>query len=322
MRALVTGAGGFLGSNLSRQLLEDGHEVRALVREGSSLANLAGLPVGIAIGDLQDTDSLLRAADGCDVAFHTAALYSEGERDAQSIYRTNVDGTRNLLDVARRLGIERVVHTSTIGTIGRSRGRNLPDENTPFNLWDSSSHYVRSKYLAEKEALDANGRDLATVVVNPCAPVGPWDSRPSATGRRIVDYLRGVVPPYPRGGINFIHVRDVARGHILAAEKGQSGRRYILGYRNLFLDEFLGLMEKASGQPRPVMPRPGVRSILLGRRRRSKGRASGPPALTADCSRAVWELGLPQSPLEDAFREAVDWFREHGYADRRVEALA
>ncbi|MDP2728629.1 MAG: NAD-dependent epimerase/dehydratase family protein, partial [Dehalococcoidia bacterium] len=252
MKVLVTGATGFLGSNLVRELLGDGEEVRALVRVGSNLANLSGLEVELVAGDLWDRSSLMQAAQGCCVVYHVAALYSERDEDVPAIYRTNVDGTRNVLEAARRAGVERLVYTSTIGTIGRGRGSHPPNEEVAFNLWDSSSHYVRSKCLAEKGALSANGSGLEVVVVNPCAPVGPFDIRPSPTGRRILDFLCGVTPPYPKGGINFVHVRDVARGHILAASKGQVGRRYILGHRNLSLGEFLDLMEKATGQPRPA----------------------------------------------------------------------
>ncbi|MDP2727637.1 MAG: NAD-dependent epimerase/dehydratase family protein, partial [Dehalococcoidia bacterium] len=263
-----------------------------------------------------------RAAQGCQLVYHAAALYSEREQDAAAMYRTNVEGTKNVLDACRQIGVRRLVHTSTIGTIGRSRPGTVPNEDVPFNLWDSSSHYVRSKYLAEEEALKANWQGIEVVVVNPCAPVGPFDLRPSATGRRILSYLTGIIPPFPRGGINFVHVRDVARGHILAALRGQAGHKYILGYQNLSLEGFLGLMEKASGQPRPVAARPGLRAFLRAKGHLPNRRASGPLALTANSSRAVWELGLPQSPLEDAFREAVCWFREKGYAGSEAKVLA
>jgi dihydroflavonol-4-reductase len=313
MKVLVTGATGFVGSNLVRELLRDGQEVRALVRKGGNLANLAGLDLELAVGGLWDKDSLIKAAQGCQVVYHVAALYSEREEEVPAIYRTNVEGTKNMLEAARRAGVGRLIYTSTIGTIGRGRGGHPPNEDFPFDLWDSSSHYVRSKYLAERGALATNGAGLEVVVVNPCAPVGPFDIRPSPTGRRILDFLAGIVPPYPGGGINFIHVRDVAKGHILAASKGKAGRRYILGHQNLSLADFLELMEKVSGQPRPGPAGSNLRAVLRAMRRLPNGRASGLPTLTADCSRAIQELGLPQSPLQQAFQEAVNWFREKGY---------
>ncbi len=321
MKVLVTGASGFVGSNLVRELLRDGHQVVALVRNSSDLSCLAGLQVEPVMGDLLNIGSLARAAQGCRVVYHVAALYSERKEDEAAIYRVNFEGTRNVLRAAGQAGVGRVVHTSTIGTIGRSRAGSPPNEDVPFNLWDSSSHYVRSKLLAEEEALDANRQDLEVVVVNPCAPVGPFDLRPSPTGRRILSFLAGIIPPFPRGGINFVHVRDVAKGHILAALRGQAGHKYILGYQNLSLEGFLGLMEKASGQVRPVAATSGLRAFLRARRHLSNSR-SGPLALTANSSRAVWDLGLPQSPLEDAFRESVCWFREKGYAGSEAKVLA
>lgn len=318
----MTGATGFVGSNLVRELLRDSTEVRALARDGSNLTNLANLDLELVVGDVTDRDSLVRAVQGCQVVYHAAALYSEREQDAEAMYRTNVEGTKNVLDACREIGVTRLVHTSTIGTIGRSLPGTVPNEDVPFNLWESSSHYVRSKYLAEEEALKASCRGVEVVVVNPCAPVGPFDLRPSATGRRILSYLAGIIPPFPKGGINFVHVRDVARGHILAALRGQAGHKYILGYQNLSLEGFLGLMEKASGQSMPIAARPGLKALLRAKVHLPNRRAPGPLALTADNSRAIRELGLPQNSLEEAFREAVCWFREQGYGRSGAKEIA
>jgi len=315
MRALVTGAAGFVGSWVVKELLREGIEVRAFVRPQSDLRNLQGLQVELAYGDLRQRESVDRAVRGCQMLFHVAAFYSAREADAPLLYEINVGGTRNVLEAALEAGVEKVVHTSTIGTIGRPAKGGLPDESVAFNLWDTASHYVKSKYLAERLALAMARRGLPVVVVNPCAPVGPGDLKPSPTGRRIVDYLRGKIPPYPEGGINFIAVEDVARGHLLAAEKGRVGERYILGHQqgNLSRRQFLSLMERVSGIPRPREgPRTRIRRLFRG-----KTRGHSPPSLTADPSKALRELGLPQTPLEEAFARAVQWFVENGYAPGR-----
>lgn len=313
MRALVTGATGFVGMWVARLLLEEGTHVRALVRPARDRRNLAGLHVEFAEGDLRDPESLAEALAGCDELYHVAALYSTREEDAPLMYEVNVGGTKAILRAAQRAGVRRIVHTSTIGTIGRPVDGSLPTEETEFNLWGTSSHYARSKFLAETVALSMAQEGLPVVVVNPCAPVGAGDIRPSSTGQRIVDYLRGREPSYLEGGINFIAVRDVAVGHILAARRGQPGRRYILGHAqgNLMRQDFYRLMEKVSGV-RP--PRQRRRSPLHWLRRPAqKGRGFQPAALTCNPARAIRELGLPQTPLEEAFAEAVQWFREHGY---------
>lgn len=314
MRALVTGATGFVGMWVARLLLEEGTQVRVLVRPGSDRRNLAGLDVEFVEGDLLDPESLADALAGCDELYHVAALYSSREEDAPLMYEVNVGGTKALLKAARRAGVRRVVHTSTIGTIGRPADGSLPTEDAEFNLWEQGSHYARSKFLAETVALAMAQEGLPVVVVNPCAPVGAGDIKPSSTGQRIVDYLNGREPSYLEGGINFIAVRDAAAGHILAARRGQPGRRYILGNAagNLTRQDFYRLMERVSGV-RP--PRARSRNPLRWWRRPARGgRGFQPAALTCNPARAIQELGLPQTPLEEAFAEAVEWFRAHGYA--------
>jgi len=313
-RAFVTGATGFVGSAVVRCLLRRGIAVRALLRPGSDCRNLAGLDVEPAYLDLLDEPGLVRGLAGCDTLYHVAAHYSTNEADSQTMYAVNVKGTRTILSAALRAGVQRVVHTSTIGTVGQPSDHSLATEETPYNLWNTASHYAKSKYLAEVAALAMCARGLAVVVVNPCAPVGKCDIKPSSTGQRILDYLQGKVPSFVPGGINFVAVDDVAEGEVLAAERGRLGERYILGSRegNLLLPDFLALMERVSGVPR-ALPRGGP---LLSRLRRWRRHDKGfrPQALTCDPSKSITELGMPQTPLAAAFAEAVAWFRENGYS--------
>lgn len=314
MRAFVTGATGFVGAALLRELLVDRVEVCALVRPDANLRNLAGLDITIASGDLRDAASLAAAMEGCAWVFHVAAHYGTKESDADLMYAVNVQGTQNLLQAARSAGVARIVHCSTIGTIGRTSDGSLPNEDTPFNLWQNASHYARSKYQGECAALDAAASGLPVVVVNPCAPVGMRDIKPSSSGQRILDVLNGKLPSYLGGGINHIAVEDVARGHILAAQRGRAGQRYILGNRNLMLRDFLDLVEHASGVPAP-RPRSGFNPLAFLRRKPVPAGGAKPAALVCDCTKAVSELGLPQTSLDMAFFQAVRWFRENGYLD-------
>jgi dihydroflavonol-4-reductase len=345
VRAFVTGATGFVGSAVVRSLLRRGIAVRALVRRTSDLRNIAGLDVELFYGDLLDSDGLITALQGCGVLYHIAAYYSTAEADSQMMYEINVRGTKAIMRAALDAGVQRAVHTSTIGTIGQPVDGNLATEQTPFNLWDTASDYVKSKYLAEVVALSMCERGLPVVVVNPCAPVGPRDIKPSSTGQRIVNYLTGKQPTFVPGGINFVAVEDVAEGEVLAAERGRVGEKYILGNRdgNLSLPGFLGLMEHASGVKPPrrardslsrhLLAREGAQrmarqllSVLhLGRGRERKGaleerpRDLRPVALTCDPFKAIHELGLPQTPLETAFAQAIAWFRENGYVRTQGE---
>lgn len=331
MNALVTGATGFVGSAVVRALLARGATVRALVRPGSNRLNLAALKGVITVeGDLTRPESLAAAIRGCDTVFHVAAFYSTREEDARLMYQANVGGTKNILQAARAAGVTRFVHCSTIGTIGRPAGGALPTEEDEFATWETSSHYARSKYLAEELALSACRTGLPVVVVNPCAPVGAGDIKPSSTGQRVLDYLEGRMPKFLAGGINFVSVEDVAKGHILAAERGRVGQRYILGHRdgNLTLDEFLSLMERVTSLPRPRLHEPRDSAWHLLRRlhratppsippaRGGPSPSTAPPALTCNPAKAINELGLPQTPLDQAISEAVVWFGCHGYIRR------
>ncbi|NLE75168.1 MAG: NAD-dependent epimerase/dehydratase family protein, partial [Chloroflexi bacterium] len=303
MRAFVTGATGFVGGNLARLLVSQGVEVAALCRSAPS-PYLEDLPIRWVQGDLLDPACpLAEAMRGCDWVFHVAALYSTDPTQAPQMYEANVGGAKRLLAAAWQAGVGRVVHTSTVGTLGRRDDSLPPDEEVPFNLWATASPYVRSKYLGEVAALEWAGRGLPLMVVHPCAPVGPGDAKPTSTGQRLLDALHGRQPSFVGGGINFVSVRDVAWGHYLAARHGTPGRRYILGHLdgNLRREAFVQLVAQVSGQPIPEPTRPGWRARLGQLRSSLQPRPAGgslrPAALTADPHRAVAELGMPQTAL-------------------------
>jgi len=333
VRAFVTGATGFVGSAVVRSLLRRGVAVKVLVRPSSDLSNIAGLDVEVSYGDLLDKGALVRALRNCDTLYHVAAYYSAEEADSQTLYEVNVRATQVVMRAALEAGVQRAVHTSTIGTIGQPVDGSLATEATPFNLWDTASHYVKSKYLGEVAALRLCQEGLPVVVVHPCAPIGARDIKPTSTGQRILDYMHGKLPSFVAGGINFVAVDDVAEGQVLAAEKGRGGERYILGHHegNLQLGAFCALMEHVSGVKQPPIPRQpflsrtergteyrGLRSVrdrflpfVAGNK--AHARDLRPKALTCDPSKAIRELSLPQTPLATAIAEAVRWFSEHGY---------
>jgi dihydroflavonol-4-reductase len=319
MKAFVTGATGFVGSAVVRSLLRRDIAVRVLARPTSDLRNIAGLDVEVFYGDLLDSEGLARGLDGCDTLYHVAGFYSVIEADSARMYEVNVRGTKSIMNAALRAGMRRAVHTSTIGTIGQPLDGTLATEDTPFNLWDGASDYVKSKYLGESVALGMCDRGLPGVVVHPCAPVGPRDIKPTSTGQRIVDYLRRRQPSFVPGGINYVAVNDVAEGEVLATEKGRVGERYILGnlQGNLALEDFCSLMERLSGVRLP-RAKPRRLTFLRAARQRATERPDRgfrPMTLTCDPSKAIRDLGLPQTPLEEAFAEAIAWFRDNGYTD-------
>jgi len=329
----VTGATGFVGANVARLLLERGDDVRVLARAASPRTNLDGLPVEVAEGDLRDEDSVRRAVRGCKRVFHVAADYRFWARDPRELYATNVEGTRNLMEACLAEGVERVVHTSTVGTIGLSALPAPCDEATPLARGQLTSHYKRSKLEAERVALSYVARGLDVVAVNPSAPVGPWDVKPTPTGRIVVDFALGKLPAYVDTGLNVVHVRDVAAGHLLAAERGRAGERYILGNQNLTLAEILAMLAELLGRPAPSIRLPyfvawtaGAASTAL-----ATWVTHRPPGIALesvrmarhrmffDAGKAVRELGLPQTPVREAFADAVTWFRERGYLGRAVK---
>ena len=324
MKAMVTGATGFIGGNLVRELLADGTEVRALVRPGTDATALSELGVEIAAGDLLDEGSLARALDGCEALFHVAALYRLWGPRPEAFREVNVRGTRNVLEAALASGVEKVVYTSTAAVFGHWKGGPLPSEKTGAVIGDMVDGYHRSKYQAETEALKYCCRGLCLVIVNPTAPVGPWDVKPTPTGKTILDFIKGKMPAYLDTGLNVVHVRDVARGHILALEKGKVGARYILGGRNITLKELFHKLGTIAQRPAPSLRIPywaalGAAyldhwlSVTLLRREPVVPLAGVRMArhhMYYDSSKAVLQLGLPQTPVEEALEDAVVWFRK------------
>ncbi len=323
---LVTGASGFVGSHVVRKLLGRGVRVRVLLRTTSPLRNLQGLEVERCFGDLADPDSLRRALKGCSTLYHVAADYRLWSADPSGLYRTNVQGTRALLEVARELGIRRMVYTSTVGALGIPSDGRPGNEETPVTFEEMIGHYKRSKFLAEAEVLTAFQQGFPVVMVNPSTPVGSHDVKPTATGQMIVDFLNGRMPAYVDTGLNLIDVEDVAEGHLLAMERGRIGERYILGCQNLTLKEILETLAKVSKRPAPTLRLPRVFALGLGlistgvsavTRRPPRvpweGVRMAGKKMFFDSRKAVRELGLPQHSVEEALAKAVSWFRENGY---------
>jgi len=335
MDALVTGGTGFIGANVARELLAAGVTVRVLARPGGNRRALAGMRVEFVEGDLLDPASVRRAVSGVQVVYHVAADYRLWTPDPATLYRTNVDGTRAVLEAAGEAGVRRVVHTSSVGALGIPKDGGPGTEETPVALTDMVGHYKRSKFLAEQVALDFARAGLPIVVVNPSAPVGPWDVKPTPTGQMVVDFMRGRMVASLDTGLNVVHVRDVARGHLLAAERGTPGRRYILGHRDLSLAEIFGLLAEITGRRPPRFRVPYAMAWLSAACCESVARVTGrPPAvpLTAvrmarkrmyfSPARAVRELGLPQTDVRSALADAVAWFEAHGYARAKGAAIA
>jgi dihydroflavonol-4-reductase len=334
MTTLVTGATGFVGSHVARQLVAAGDSVRVLVRRSSDLRHLEELPVERAEGDLCDAASLERAMIGVRRVFHVAADYRLWARNPDEIYRSNVEGTRLLLDAAKRTGVERVVYTSTVATIlVPTLDGALPNENLRGKLEQMIGHYKRSKFLAEIEAMKAAGAGLPVVIVNPTAPVGPGDWKPTPTGRIILDFLNGRMPAYVDTGLNVVAVEDVAAGHILAAEKGRVGERYILGGRNMTLKEILDALARISGRPAPRIRMPHAVALgaayadlgfsrLLRREPRIpiEGVKMSRHRMFVASDKAQRELGFAPTSAEAALRRAVRWYEEHGYVQGHAAA--
>ena len=324
MRVLVTGATGFVGGNLVRTLLDRGYDVRALVRPNSNALALEHLGVEEAQGDLRNRESIAKALKGCQGVFHCAAMYTFWSRDPSEVYRVNVEGTKIIFEEARRAGVERAVYTSTVSTIGLPK-KGLGTEDTELRPRDLVGHYKKSKYLGEQEALAASRNGLPVVVVNPAAPIGPWDVKPTPTGGIVLDFLCRRLPFYVRTGMNVIDVEDVAVGHALAMEKGAPGQRYILGNRNMTLLEILQALQTITGIRAPKMRIPLNLIILLGMidyliegkllKRKPRipleGMRVAKKPMYVSSAKAVRELGLPQTPVEEAFEKAVRWFRDH-----------
>jgi dihydroflavonol-4-reductase len=330
MRAFVTGGTGFIGGAVVRRLLADGHQVRALVRPGADTRQLEGLPVERIAGDLGDVTGLRRGMAGCDWVFHVAALYSYWGHRWPDFYETNVEGTRRVLETAGEQGVARVVYTSSIAVLGLHPDRSPATEDTPSSLDDRIGSYQRSKFLAEQVARDLGGQGLPVVIVNPSTPVGIGDHKPTPTGQIIVDLLNGRMFGYVDTGLNVVDVDDVAAGHLLAAERGQVGRRYILGGENLTFKQMLDILAEAAGRP-PVRLRIPHRlalawsyvDVALARLNPGHQPTATPTKVRLsmryeffDPARAVRELGLPQTPAREPLRKAVNWYRANGYAPK------
>lgn len=331
MKALVTGGTGFVGSHVVRQLVERGDHVRALVRRTSRVDNLETINCEPVYGDLQDVDSLRQAIKGCDALFHVAADYRLWARDPRELYRNNVEGTLNILRVAQEAGVSKIVYTSTVGALGIPPHGASGTEETPVTLEDMVGHYKRSKFLAEEEVRRMHREEgLPVVLVHPSTPVGEGDIKPTPTGKIIVDFLNRRMPAYIQTGLNLVDVRDVARGHLLAAERGRPGERYILGNENITLQGILQLLAEITGlkAPRRQIPYSVAYAAALADDFLFGVLLRRPPHIPLegvkmarkymyfDASKAVRELGFPQSPIRDALARAVEWFETHGYVRR------
>ena len=334
MTTLVTGAAGFLGSHVTRQLVARGEEVRILIRSSSTNRAIADLSLEYVTGDLRDPASLHRAMKGVKRVFHVAADYRLWARRSQDIYDSNVGGTKNLLDAVRRAGVQQLIYTSTVATIAVDRPE-LPNEFTDSKLKEMIGHYKRSKWMAEQEVLTAAKSGLPVIVAMPTTPVGPWDWKPTPTGKIVLDFLNGKMPGYVDTGLNFVGVEECAVGHLLVSEKGRIGERYLLGGENLSLKEMLDALSKITGLAAPRMKIP--HSLAFGVAcantvfSRLLWREPGIPIesvriarhhMFVDCSRAQRELGFKPGPVSAALERAVRWYESNGYVSpRRVKKI-
>jgi len=328
MTALVTGASGFVGSAIVRRLLQAGHDVRVLLREQSPRDNIRDLSVDIVTGDLTDISSLQHAVSGCSALFHAAADYRLWTRNPDDMYKTNVEGTRNIMVAAAEAGVSRIVYTSSVATLGLHTDGTPADETAPSVLGDMIGHYKRSKFMAEEIVRNmVSEQQLPAVIVNPAGPVGPRDIKPTPTGQMVLDTMRGRMPGYIDTGLNIVHVDDVAEGHLLAFEKGNPGERYILGGENLPLREILGRVAKLSGRkpPRIRMPYYGVLPLAWLSEVAAKITGASQPLIAVEgvrmtrkhmyfsSGRARRELGYAPRPAQAALEDAVTWFKQHAY---------
>ncbi len=327
MKAFVTGATGFLGSHVARVLADQGAELRLLVRPTSNLKNLEGLKAETATGDLRDASSLEKAMSGCDTVFHVAADYRLWVRDPKEMYRSNVGGTRAILEAARKTGVQRIVYTSSVATMGFTNNGHPADEDSPVALANMIGHYKRSKFMAEQIALEAGRSGMHVVTVNPTTPVGEQDVKPTPTGRIVLDFLKRKFPAYVETGLNLVDVRECARGHVEALENGRPGHRYILGGENLTLKQILDKLGKITGLPSPKIKLPYVFAfatgvvdeMITGRLLKGEPRATidtvrmGSKKMFASSDKAERELGWKIVPVDGALRRAVEWFQGNGY---------
>ncbi len=332
MKVFVTGATGFLGSHVARALADQGADLRLLVRPSSDLRNISDLAADRVQGDLREPASIEKALSGCDAVFHVAADYRLWVRDPDEMYRSNVEGTRGLLESARKQKVRRIVYTSSVATMGfgaRSDSNgHVADESSPVKLDDMIGHYKRSKFMAEQVAVDAARSGIDVVIVNPTTPIGERDIKPTPTGRIVVDFLKRKFPAYVETGLNLVDATECARGHVQAFEKGRAGERYILGGENLTLKQILDRLAAITKLPSPTVRLPYifalaagvVDELVTGRIRGREPRATidavrmGRKMMFVSSGKAERELGWQSLPVDGALRRSVDWFRGNGYA--------
>jgi dihydroflavonol-4-reductase len=328
MLAFLTGATGFVGSHVARALAENGADLRLLVRSSSNLKNIDNLKADLVTGDLRDPASLEKGIAGCDVVFHVAADYRLWVRDPDEMYRANVEGTRAILEAARKANIRRVVYTSSVATMGFTSNGQPADEQSAVSLANMIGPYKRSKFMAEQVAIEATRSGQDVVIVNPTTPVGERDIKPTPTGRIVIDFLKKKFPAYVDTGLNLVDVRECALGHVAALEKGRCGERYILGGENLTLKQILDKLAAITGLPSPKIRVPYVLALatgvvdelVTGRLRGREPRATidavrmGRKKMFASSAKAERELGWKVVAVDAALRRAVEWFRHNGYA--------
>jgi dihydroflavonol-4-reductase len=328
MKCFVTGATGFLGSHVARQLLAKGADLRLLVRSTSRVDNIADIPAERVVGDLRDFDSLKNGIAGCEFVFHVAADYRLWSLNGQELYDSNVEGTRNILQAARDSGVRRVIYTSSVATMGFGNNGRLTDEKSPVTLSNMIGDYKRSKFLAEQLVIEAGRSGQNVVMVNPTTPVGERDIKPTPSGQIVVDFLRRKFPAYVDTGLNLLDVVDCAEGHLLAMEKAQPGERYILGGENLTLKQILDKLGVITGLPSPKVRLPYavalatgiVDTILVGKMLKREPRVTidavrmGRKKMFVTSAKAERELGWNPHPVDGALQRAVEWFKAHGYA--------
>jgi dihydroflavonol-4-reductase len=328
MKVFLTGATGFVGHHVAKALAEKGADLRLLVRKSSNLKNLEGIPGDTVVGDLQKPEGFKGALGACDAVMHVAADYRLWIRDPDAMYRANVDGTRDLLRLAREANVPRVVYTSSVATMHFRADGIVVNEDTPVSLADMVGHYKRSKFLAEQQAIAAAQDGQQVIILNPTTPIGPNDAKPTPTGRIFVDFLNRKFPAYVDTGLNLVDVAEVARTHVAALTVGKPGRRYILGGENLTLKQILDKMSAITGIPSPTTRIPFAiaatyaffEELITGRIRGKEARATleevrmGRKKMFASSARAQQELGFRIAPVYPAMRAAIDWFRANGYA--------
>jgi dihydroflavonol-4-reductase len=328
VRVFITGATGFVGGHVARQYAAEGASLRLLTRQTSRLDSLTGIDAEMVKGDLREPEKLRSALTGCDALVHVAADYRLWVRDPEQMYAANVDGTRELLKLAREAGIRRVVYTSSVATMGFKSDGTIVNEETPVALADMIGHYKRSKFLGELEAIQAAKAGQHIMILNPTTPIGPGDAKPTPTGRIIVDFLNKKFPAYVDTGLNLVDVTEVARMHMVALERGTPGERYILGGENLTLKQILDRMSTIAGLPSPKRKVPHAVAMtfalfdetITGKLRGKEPRATveavrmGKKMMFASSAKAERELGFQVLPVYPALRAAIDWFISHGYA--------